>query len=65
MLREAGPGRLCRLLATGFVDDHWVVEVWNADRGWHVVDAQVAGAQPVPTPTGQYGASHSVGSLSA
>lgn len=28
----------------GFFDDHWVVEAWDDDHGWHLVDAQVASA---------------------
>jgi hypothetical protein len=54
MLREAGiPARaragFAGYFATGFFDDHWVVEVWTDDRGWHLVDAQVASA-----PAGTY-----------
>ena len=49
MLREAGiPARaragFAGYFTVGFFDDHWVVEVWNADRGWQLVDAQVASA---------------------
>jgi hypothetical protein len=54
MLREAGiPARaragFAGYFADEFFDDHWVVEVWNGDRGWHLVDAQVASA-----PNGTY-----------
>lgn len=56
MLREAG--RLARARAgfagyfgDGFFDDHWVVELWDDDRGWHLIDAQVASA-PEGTYTG-------------
>jgi hypothetical protein len=55
MLREAGiPARaragFAGYFADGFFDDHWVVEVWtDDDRGWHLVDAQVASA-----PAGTY-----------
>ena len=49
MLRAAGiPARaragFAGYFTLGFFDDHWVVEVWNADRGWYLVDAQVASA---------------------
>jgi Transglutaminase-like superfamily len=49
LLREAGVparprGGFARYLADGFFDDHWVVEAWNDDRGWYLVDAQVASA---------------------
>ena len=49
MLREAGvPARarcgFANYFAEGFFDDHWVVEVWDGDRGWRLVDAQVASA---------------------
>ncbi len=50
LLRDAGvPARARAGFAgyftdtNGFFDDHWVVEVWTDDRGWHLVDAQVAG----------------------
>ncbi|MFC7547721.1 transglutaminase-like domain-containing protein [Plantactinospora sp. GCM10030261] len=54
MLREAGiPARaragFAGYFIDGFFDDHWVVEVWNDDRGWHLVDPQVASA-----PAGTY-----------
>ena len=47
MLREAGASARARCgfanyFADGFFDDHWVVEVWDGDRGWRLVDAQVA-----------------------
>jgi hypothetical protein len=49
MLREAGvPARaragFAGYFTDGFFDDHWVVEVWDDDRGWHLVDAQIASA---------------------
>lgn len=49
MLREAGiPARaragFAGYFTDGFFDDHWVVEVWDDDRGWYLVDAQVASA---------------------
>jgi hypothetical protein len=49
MLREAGiPARaragFAGYFTEGFFDDHWVVEVHDDDRGWHLVDAQVASA---------------------
>jgi Transglutaminase-like superfamily len=50
MLREAGlPARArCGFAgyfsAEDFFHDHWVVELWQDGRGWHLVDAQVAGA---------------------
>src|SRR6266536_2741744 len=51
LLRDAGvPARARAGFAgyftdtNGFFDDHWVVEVWTDDRGWHLVDAQVASA---------------------
>jgi hypothetical protein len=49
MLREAGvPARaragFAGYFTDGFFDDHWVVEVWDDDRGWHLVDAQLASA---------------------
>jgi hypothetical protein len=48
MLREAGvPARMragfANYFFSGFNVDHWVVEVWDETRGWHLVDAQVAG----------------------
>jgi hypothetical protein len=51
-LRDAARGRHpgpCRAgfagyFTNGFFDDHWVVEVWNDQRGWQLVDAQVASA---------------------
>ncbi|GIH20396.1 transglutaminase-like domain-containing protein [Rugosimonospora africana] len=54
MLREAGvPARaragFAGYFADGFLDDHWVVEVWDDERGWHLVDAQVASAPGVYT----------------
>ncbi|WP_433040060.1 transglutaminase-like domain-containing protein [Dactylosporangium sp. CS-033363] len=36
----------------GFYDDHWVVETWSADRGWYLLDAQVASAPPGAYGTG-------------
>lgn len=30
--------------AAGFFDDHWVTEVWSDERGWYLVDAQLASA---------------------
>jgi hypothetical protein len=49
MLREAGvPARaragFAGYFSDGFFDDHWVVEVWDDDRGWYLVDAQIASA---------------------
>jgi hypothetical protein len=49
MLRDAGAPARARAgfagyFTDGFFDDHWVVEVWDDDRGWHLVDAQVASA---------------------
>jgi Transglutaminase-like superfamily len=51
LLREAGVPARARAGfagyftdANGFFDDHWVVEVWHDDRGWYLVDAQVASA---------------------
>jgi hypothetical protein len=49
MLREAGVPARARVgfagyFAGGFFDDHWVVEVWDGDVGWRLVDAQVASA---------------------
>ncbi|HLL66267.1 MAG TPA: transglutaminase-like domain-containing protein [Micromonosporaceae bacterium] len=54
MLREAGSPARARAgfagyFIDGFFDDHWVVEVWTDDRGWHLVDAQIASA-----PAGTY-----------
>jgi Transglutaminase-like superfamily len=54
MLRQVGTPARARAgfagyFADGFFDDHWVVEVWDDDRGWYLVDAQVASA-----PTGTY-----------
>jgi hypothetical protein len=34
-----------------FFDDHEIVEVWADDRGWHLIDAQIASA-PKGTYTG-------------
>jgi hypothetical protein len=49
MLREAGiPARaragFAGYFTDGFFDDHWVVECWDDDRGWHLIDAQIASA---------------------
>jgi hypothetical protein len=49
MLRGAGVPARARVgfagyFTSGFFDDHWVVEVFDEDRGWHLVDAQVASA---------------------
>lgn len=54
MLREAGVPACARAgfagyFTEGFFDDHWVVDVWDDARGWHLVDAQVASA-----PAGTY-----------
>jgi hypothetical protein len=56
MLREAGVPARARAGfagyftdADGFFDDHWVVEVWDDDRGWRLIDAQIASA-----PAGTY-----------
>lgn len=51
MLREAGVPVRARCGFAGyfhedFFDDHWVAEVWDGDRGWHLVDAQIASAPP-------------------
>ena len=55
MLREAGiPARTRAGFAghftDGFFDDHWVVEAWDDDRGWRLIDAQLASA-PIGTYT--------------
>ncbi|MBE1485907.1 transglutaminase-like domain-containing protein [Plantactinospora soyae] len=47
MLRHAGvPARARAGFAgyfnDGFFDDHWVVEAWDEDHGWRLIDAQVA-----------------------
>ncbi|MFC6018912.1 transglutaminase-like domain-containing protein [Plantactinospora solaniradicis] len=49
MLRQAGvPARaragFAGYFTDGFFDDHWVVEAWDDDHGWRLVDAQVASA---------------------
>jgi hypothetical protein len=49
MLRQAGvPARaragFAGYFTDGFFGDHWVAEVWDGDRGWRLVDAQVASA---------------------
>jgi hypothetical protein len=51
MLRETGMAARARAGfagyfsgAGGFFDDHWAVEVWDEDRGWRLVDAQLASA---------------------
>ncbi len=49
MLRAVGvPARaragFAGYFADDFFDDHWVVEVWDDDRGWRLVDAQLASA---------------------
>jgi hypothetical protein len=54
MLREAGvPARaragFAGYFSDGFFDDHWVVEVWDGNRGWYLIDAQIAS-----TPKGTY-----------
>jgi hypothetical protein len=54
MLREAGVPARARAGFAGyfggdFFDDHWVAELWDGDRGWRLVDAQVASA-----PAGAY-----------
>jgi hypothetical protein len=54
MFRETGvPARarcgFAGYFADGFFDDHWVVEVWDADCGWRLVDAQI-----VSSPKGMY-----------
>jgi hypothetical protein len=54
MLRTVGvPARaragFAGYFTDGFFDDHWVVEIWDDDRGWRLVDAQLASA-----PTGTY-----------
>jgi Transglutaminase-like superfamily len=56
LLREANVPARARVGFAGyltdantFFDDHWVVEVWHHDRGWYLVDAQLASA-----PTGTY-----------
>jgi hypothetical protein len=56
MLRSAGvPARaragFAGYFTDGFFDDHWVVEVWDEQRGWHLVDAQISSA-PAGTYTG-------------
>jgi hypothetical protein len=54
MLREAGvPARarcgFAGYFTDGFSDDHWVVEIWDDDRGWRLIDAQI-----VSFPKGTY-----------
>ena len=54
MLREGGVPACARAgfagyFTDGFFDDHWVVDVWDDARGWHLIDAQVASA-----PAGTY-----------
>jgi len=54
MLREVGTPARARAGFAGyfgknFFHDHWVAEVWDHDRGWHLVDAQLASA-----PAGTY-----------
>lgn len=49
MLREVGiPARaragFAGYFTDGFFDDHWVAEVWDDNRGWRLVDAQIASA---------------------
>lgn len=49
MLRQAGvPARaragFAGYFSGGFFDDHWIVEVWDDNRGWYLVDAQIASA---------------------
>jgi transglutaminase-like putative cysteine protease len=49
MLRAVGiPARaragFAGYFADDFFDDHWVVEMWDDDHGWRLVDAQVASA---------------------
>lgn len=49
MLRAAGvPARaragFAGYFTDGFFDDHWVVEMWDEDHGWRLVDAQLASA---------------------
>jgi hypothetical protein len=51
LLRESGvPARaragFAGYFTDGFFDDHWVTEVWHDERGWYLVDAQVASAPP-------------------
>ncbi|GAA3454438.1 transglutaminase-like domain-containing protein [Dactylosporangium matsuzakiense] len=57
LLRAAGvPARaragFAGYFTPGFYDDHWVTEVWSEDRGWYLVDAQVASAEPGAYGTG-------------
>lgn len=49
MLRETGiPARaragFAGYFTDGFHDDHWVVESWDDERGWRLIDAQLASA---------------------
>jgi Transglutaminase-like superfamily len=49
LLREASvPARaragFAGYFTDGFFDDHWLVEVFDDDRGWRLVDAQLASA---------------------
>jgi hypothetical protein len=57
LLRAAGvPARaragFAGYFTAGFFDDHWVTEVWQEGRGWYLVDAQVASAEPGTFGTG-------------
>jgi transglutaminase-like putative cysteine protease len=54
MLRQVGVPARARVgfagyFSDGFFDDHWVAEVWDDQRGWYLVDAQIASA-----PSGTY-----------
>jgi hypothetical protein len=49
MLREVGvPARVrcgfAGYFAEDFFDDHWAVDAWADDHGWHLIDAQIASA---------------------
>ena len=49
MLRAAGTPARARAgfagyFTDGFFDDHWVVEAWDDERGWYLIDAQIASA---------------------
>jgi transglutaminase-like putative cysteine protease len=56
MLREAGVAARARAgfagyFTDGFFDDHWVVELWDDDRGWYLVARRSPAPRKAPTPT--------------